>query len=265
MATILITGASSGFGFASALALARRGETVIATVRDMAKAAPLRAAGAGLKLDIVELEVTDPASRRVAIDQAMARHGWIDVLINNAGVFSFGPAEMLGEADLRAQFETNVFAPFAMTATVLPKMRARRTGRIVNVTSVAAFGVRPFMSGYSASKHALDAISSGMDRELAAFNVRVVSVGMVAFVTNIARSTPAGDTPYGDAPVRAFRAFKTRMHDLPDLTPAVDAIVEAATSEEPKRRYLVAPNETRFDAVVAEKEKLENARPASST
>lgn len=263
MATILITGASSGFGFASALALARRGDTVIATMRDATKAEPLRSAGAGLPLDVIELDVTDPESRRAAIDEASTRHGPIDVLINNAGIFSFGPAELLGEADLRTQFETNVFAPFAMTAAMLPKMRARRGGRIVNVTSVAAFGVRPFMTGYSASKHALDAISAGMDHEVSRFNVRVVSVAMVAFATNIARSAPAANTPYGETPIRSFENFKTRMQGLSDLTPAVDAIVEAATAPAPKRRYLVTPNQTRFDAVVAEKEKLEDARSTS--
>ena len=263
MATILITGASSGFGFASAIALARRGDSVVATMRDIGKAEPLRAAGAGLPLDVIELDVTEPESRRAAIDQAMTRHGWIDVLINNAGVFSFGPAEVLGEADLRTQFETNVFAPFAMTAAMLPRMRARRSGRIVNVTSAAAFGVRPFMTGYSASKHALDALSSGMDREVSHFNVRVVSVAMVAFATNIARSAPAADTPYGETPIRSFEGFKSRLQSLSDLTPAVEAIVEAATSPTPKRRYLVAPNQTRFDAVIAEKEKLEDARSTS--
>jgi NAD(P)-dependent dehydrogenase (short-subunit alcohol dehydrogenase family) len=87
------------------------------------------------------------------------------IQIGARGILSFGPLETLGEEDLRSQFETNVFAAFAMMMAVVPAMRARRSGRIVNVTSVAAFGVRLFMTGYAATKHALDAISNGLDRE----------------------------------------------------------------------------------------------------
>jgi NAD(P)-dependent dehydrogenase (short-subunit alcohol dehydrogenase family) len=258
MSVILITGCSSGFGLGAAIALVRRGETVVAGVRDLAKAAPLRAAHGNL--EVLALDVTDAQARRDAVEHVLARHGRIDVLINNAGIFSFGPAECLGEADLRTLFETNVFAAFGMMTAVLPGMRERRSGRIVNVTSVSAFGTPPFMSGYSASKHALDAMSSGMDFELKAFNIRVTSVAAAAFVTSIVRSRPDPATAYGEAPSRHFENFLQRMRSRPDPAPVIESIVEAATVPDPKRRYVVAPGDSGFDVLVAEKERVENTR-----
>lgn len=262
MAIILITGCSSGFGLHSALALARRGETVVATVRDIAKARPIAESDVGSKIDVVTLDVTDARSRETAVAGVLARHGRIDVLVNNAGIFTFGPAETLGEASLRELFEANVFGVFAMTMAVLPGMRERRAGRIVNVSSAGAFGVRPFMTGYCASKHALDALTSGMDGELAAFNIRVMSVAPVSYVTNIVRSEPDGHSPYGDAPLRYFNDFITAMRQRTDFSPVTDAIIEAATAAEPQRRYLVAPPGNPFEAIVAAKNVLENARRA---
>ena len=261
MTVVLITGCSSGFGLAAARALALRGETVVATVREPARMAPL--VGASGKLEVVSLDVNDARSRKAAVDGMLTRYGRIDVLINNAGIFSFGATESLGEADLRALFETNVFAAFAMMAAALPGMRERRSGRIVNVTSVAAFGARPYMSGYSASKHAMDALSSGMDHELRSFGVRIVTVAPAAFATSIVRRQPDPGTPYGNAPSRHFDAFLQRMQSRPDISPVTEAIVEAATACEPRRRYIVAPGDPAFDALAAEKERLENSRRPS--
>jgi NAD(P)-dependent dehydrogenase (short-subunit alcohol dehydrogenase family) len=264
MPVVLITGCSSGFGLGAALAFARRGETVVATVRDIAKADLLQQAAGGANIDVVALDVTDPRSRAAAIEDVEARHGRIDVLVNNAGIFSFGPAETLGEADLRAMFEANVFGAFAMMMAVLPGMRARRSGRVVNVSSAAALAVRPFMTGYAATKHALDAITTGLDGELRPFNIRVTSVCPVSFVTSIVRATPATDTPYGDLPTHLFEEFIAGMQSRPDPSPAVAAIVEAATAADPLSRYLVAPQIVAFDAIVAAKEQLESARRLST-
>jgi NAD(P)-dependent dehydrogenase (short-subunit alcohol dehydrogenase family) len=262
LSIILITGCSSGFGRGAALALARRGESVIATVRDAAARVALQdeAARSGTDLEVVELDITDPRSRDACLADAHDRHGRLDVLINNAGILSFGPLESLGEADLRSQFETNVFAAVALMLAVLPGMRTARSGRIVNVTSVAAFGVRPFMTGYAATKHALDAISSGMDRELRHFDIRVTSVAAIAFLTRIARTRPDVNTPYGEAPMHSFEQFQERIQRRTDIAPAVEAIVEAATAAAPKHRYLVAPGEAAFDEIFAAKERFDGAR-----
>lgn len=264
MAIILITGCSSGFGLAAALAFARRGDTVIATVRDLARSRPLWQADLASRIDVLELDINDPAARVSAVSHALTTYGRIDVLVNNAGTFSFGPTEFAGEAGLRDQFEANVFGSFAMLVAVVPHMRQRGGGRIVNVTSAGAFGVRPFMTAYAASKHAMDAISSGMDGELRPFNIRVTSVAPVSFVTNIVRGEPGHDTLYGALPGQAFARFIGMMKQRPDLTPVVDAIIEASTVAEPKLRYLVAPPGSPAEAVISAKDTLDQlSRPAS--
>jgi len=216
--------------------------------------------GASGSIEIAYLDVTSSHARATTIASVLERHGGIDVLVNNAGIFSFGPAEAMGEANLRTQFETNVFGAFGMMLEVLPTMRSKGCGRIVNVTSVAALGAPPFMTGYAASKHALDAISSGMDHELCRFGIRVTTVAPVSFETSIARQSPIFTRLYGDAPERHFGTFQQRLHSRLDLSPVTEAIIEAATSPNPMRRYIVAPGDLTFDALVTEKDRLDNAR-----
>lgn len=265
MAVILVTGCSSGFGLGAAVALAQRGETVIATMRNLAKAGKLRDAAGEARLDVVQLDVTDAKSRDAAVSAVLAKHGRIDVLVNNAGVFSMGPTETLGEADMRALFETNVFGTFALTALVLPQMRARRSGRIVNVTSAGAFLARQFMTGYAASKHAMDAISIGMDLELKPFNIRVTTVAPVSYGTEIADNftAPSSETPYGAEPERNYKEWLAGMKGRPDLKPVIDTIIEATTTAVPKQRYLVAPGTPPFATVFAEKERFDEGRRAA--
>lgn len=269
MSVVLITGCSTGFGLAAAVALAQRGETVLATMRNPDKAGPLRAAAAAalVELEVAQLDVTDSASRDRAVADAIAKHGRIDVLINNAGIYATGAAEELGEADLRAQFETNVFGVFALTMAVLPAMRARKSGRIVNLTSVVSFFTPPFAANYAASKHALDALSIGLDYELRPFNVRVTSVAPGGYGTALAANAapPRNESAYGDRPARRYEAWKAMLEGAPDLTPVVDAIVKAATTAHPKLRYLVTSAETPppIGAIVAQKDQFDEARRAA--
>jgi NAD(P)-dependent dehydrogenase (short-subunit alcohol dehydrogenase family) len=266
MSVVLVTGCSSGFGLAAAVALASRGESVIATMRDTDKAQPLRdaMAAATCDLEIAQLDVTSATSRRRAMADAVARYGRIDVLINNAGVCSIGAAEVLGEEDLRRQLETNFFGAYALIAAVLPGMRARRSGRIVNVSSVAAFFAPRFMMGYAASKHALDALSVEMDLELAEWNVRVTSVAPVGFGTALTvNATPPPVEPlYGDAPRKCYEDWVALLDGRPDISPVVDAIVEAATTQDPQLRYVVTSSSTptAVEAIVAEKNRFDEAR-----
>ena len=102
MSVILVTGCSSGFGLSAAVALAKRGETVVASMRDLSRASKLRDSAGDTKLGIIQLDVTDARSRHAAVSTVTTQYGQIDVLINNAGVFSMGPTETLGEADLRS-------------------------------------------------------------------------------------------------------------------------------------------------------------------
>jgi NAD(P)-dependent dehydrogenase (short-subunit alcohol dehydrogenase family) len=266
MSVTLITGCSSGFGLRAAVALAKRGGSVVATMRDTDKAGPLREAAraAGVDVTIAPLDVTDSRSRERAVADVVARYGQIDVLINNAGICSIGASELLGEGNLREQFETNLFAVYALTAAVLPGMRARRSGRIVNVSSVAAFFAPKYMMGYAATKHALDALSAEMDLELKDFNVRVTSVAPVGFGTALASNVPppAVEPVYGDAPRKCYDDWVALLGKRSDVAPVVDAIVEAATTPNPRLRYLVkaSPAPLPFEPIVLEKERLDEGR-----
>lgn len=262
MAVALITGCSSGFGLGAAIALARRGETVVATMRNLSKAQALRNLAGDLPIDVMQLDVTNSISRAAAVAAVTDKYGRIDVLINNAGIFSMGAMETLGEASLRALFETNVVGQYALTCLVLPAMRERRGGRVVNVTSAAAFLARQYMTGYAASKHAMDAISIGMDLELKPFNVRVTSVAPVQYGTDIADNTPppSESTPYGVEPSKHYHEWKSVAMGRPDISPVINAIVEAATSRQPKQRYLVAPGPLPIDTIFAEKQRFDEGR-----
>ena len=133
MPVTLVTGTSTGIGFATALHLAKHGHTVVATMRNLAKAGPLEAAAReqGVRLAVRELDVTDQASIDRAMAETRAREGAVDVLVNNAGIGGATPLELTPEAEHRAMFEANYWGPIRMIQAVLPSMRERRSGCIV--------------------------------------------------------------------------------------------------------------------------------------
>ena len=254
MVVVLITGCSSGFGLAAAIAFAQQGDTVIATMRNPDKAGALRAAAdaVGAKLEVIQLDVTDEAAREHVVEEALARHGQIDVLVNNAGIYEAGAAEELGEASLRRHFETNVFAAFGMIHAVLPGMRKRKAGRIVNISSVVSLFAPPFEASYAATKHALDALSISIDLELQPFNVRVVQVSPGTFATGLSGNAvrPPAESVYGSAPADWYKIWEGMLASNPDYSAVTAAIVEAATAPEPLPRYIV-PGSFTTDAIVA--------------
>ncbi|WP_226016483.1 SDR family oxidoreductase [Novosphingobium sp. FKTRR1] len=243
MAVALITGCSSGFGEAMALAFADRGYRVVATMR-RPEAAPdsLRnlAAARPDAIVLAALDVTDAAMRNAIIEQTLARFGQIDVLINNAGVGARGAFEDIPESQFRTMFETNLFGPLDLIRLALPHMRARGTGRIINVTSVAAFMKTPFMSAYCASKHALDAATAALNIETRSFGVRVVSVMPGPFKTALPQKSldREASAPYAAAAAQFntnFDGLEARAPD--DISPVVAAALAAATDPEPQLRY----------------------------
>ena len=254
MSVVLITGCSSGFGLAAAVAFAQQGDTVIATMRNPDKAGPLRAAAeaAGVEIEVAQLDVTDAPSREQVVAATLARYGQIDILVNNAGIYEAGAAEELGEASLRRHFDTNVFAAFAMMVGVLPGMRARKSGRLVNISSVVSLFAPPFEAAYAATKHALDAISISMDLELQPFNVRVVQVSPGTFATGLATnaSSPPAKSAYGTAPADWYKIWEGMLASNPDYSAVTAAIVEAASAADPLPRYIV-PGSFTTDAIVA--------------
>jgi NAD(P)-dependent dehydrogenase (short-subunit alcohol dehydrogenase family) len=264
MAVVLVTGCSSGFGRAAAAAFAALGHQVVATMRDPARATGPGGPSEGLdRIDgivVDRLDVTDPLERSTAVARALDRFGRIDVLVNNAGVSALGPTEEMPERVFRDQFETNFFGPFALMKEVLPSMRANGTGRIVNITSIGGLMSSGFYSAYCATKHALDAISLGMDIELQPFGIRVVTVAPGGFNTSIVANrvveAEPSDTIYPRAR-RAIQAYEERMVGKEDLTPVTDAIVAAAFDPEPRARYLVGTGTAELMIpIVAEGEKV---------
>lgn len=163
---IIVTGAGSGVGRATSALLATRGHEVVATARDISSLHGLEVA-ARLRLD-----VTDSAS----VDRLKDELGAVDALVNNAAISVDGPVEHVAMEQVREMFETNVFGPVRLIQAFVPAMRERRSGVVVNVSSVAGRVAQPLDGYYSATKHALEAISEALYVELAHFGVRVVII-----------------------------------------------------------------------------------------
>ena len=191
MPTVLITGCSSGFGLHTAVELARRGHDVVATMRDPGKDADLRSAcdEAGVSVEVVALDVHDDASVAGAVDEVVARRGGLDVLVNNAGIEVRGPIELVSDAEVRLQFETNVFGLLRVVRAAVPHLRAASEGVVVNVGSIAGVIARPFAGIYAASKHAVEAISESLHFELGLSGVRVHVIQPGQFPTGLTENT----------------------------------------------------------------------------
>lgn len=167
---VLITGCSSGIGRALCEEFHARGFRVVATARRVETLGELRAKGMAAEA----LDVTEEAQSRQLLERILAREGRLDMLINNAGYGLFGPLLDLPEAEVRRQFETNVFAPLRLARQAAPAMRGG--GLIVNIGSISGVFTTPFSGAYCASKAALHALSDALRLELAPFGIRVVTV-----------------------------------------------------------------------------------------
>src|SRR3954454_1020388 len=187
MAVVLITGCNSGFGLHASLSFARQGHDVFATVRNLDRAEPLRAAAAAedLELHVLRLDVCDADSVEGAVAEVIEREGRIDVCVNNAGIEVRGPIEECSDDEMLVQFDTNVFGLLRVVRAVLPIMRSQGSGVIVNVGSLAGLVARPFGGLYSATKHAVEAISEALHFECAPFGIRVAVVEPGQFETEL--------------------------------------------------------------------------------
>jgi len=250
-----VTGAGSGLGAAIARAALEAGDLVTASVRGPAATAALPDSD---RLRIVELDVTDEAGATAVVAEA----GRIDVLVNAAGNGIFGAIEELGDAEVRGQFEVNVFGLLNVTRAALPAMRERCAGRIVNVGSAAGIAGEPGVGAYCAAKFAVAGITESLNRELAGFGIEAMVVEPSGFRTNFLSDADAvlADSPldeYEGTPAGATRAWAAGGHGTqvgdPDRGAAV--IYAAAVAEEmPEHLPLGA------DAVAALEGKLESLR-----
>jgi NAD(P)-dependent dehydrogenase (short-subunit alcohol dehydrogenase family) len=241
--TVLITGCSSGIGRATAEHLAARGFEIYASARNVDSLSDLAAKG----YRTVALDVTDDESARAAVEQIERESGGIDVLVNNAGYGRSGAVESIPIDDVRAQFETNVLGYLRMAHLVLPGMRQRGSGRIVNISSVAGRVTMPGSGVYSASKFAIEAISDALRYEVAGFGIKVIVIQPGPIRTrftagaNESLSTTEASGPYADfhAAVAKADAEGDKSALAGDAEDVAKAVQRAIRARRPKPRYTV--------------------------
>lgn len=196
MSIVLITGCSSGFGLEAAVAFAEHGDTVVATMRNTGKADALqkKAADAGVSVEVEALDVTDAASVAACVQTVLDRHGRIDVLVNNAGVAYGGPIETIPLDTAQRLFDTNFWGAIRMIQAVVPGMRERRQGVVINVGSLSGRIPGALYTGmYAAGKHALGTITESLAGETAPFGLRAVCIEPGFFATEITNNAESED------------------------------------------------------------------------
>jgi NAD(P)-dependent dehydrogenase (short-subunit alcohol dehydrogenase family) len=244
MTVTLVTGTSTGIGEATAIHLSRLGHTVYASMRTPdASGGGLRRLAEEERLDLtlIALDVNDPVSVTSAVDGVIERSGQIDVLVNNAGLGMLTSVEEVPVEDAKAVFETNVFGPLRMMQAVLPAMRERRGGTIVNISSVAGRLVSAGHGVYAATKYALEALSEAVAIETRRLGIRVILIEP-GFI-----STPlldkGGDIEIGDGPYavhlrRMQGLYRSARGGADPPSVVAEVIAEALDDPNPRFRYL---------------------------
>ncbi len=250
MASVLITGTSKGIGLESALAFGRAGYRVHATMRKPSQSPQLAevAAREKLPISVSAMDVDSDQSVTDGIARILKDHAPIDVLVNNAGVERAGSVEELPLADFRAVMETNYFGAIRCIQALLPSMRQRRSGCIINVTSVAGRISSAPMAPYTSSKWALEALSEALAGEMKTFNVRVAIVEPGIIDTDMARRI--GDSQGSASPYRQRERFSSLFSaSLKNPVPpslVAGKILEVAQSDSWKLRHPVGPDALPF-------------------
>lgn len=249
--TVFITGATDGLGRAMAVFLAANGYRIFAAGRSAEKRASLEHLAQERKLSIetLDMDIADDDSVRRGVARVLDRAGQIDVLINNAGVAYVAVMAEIRIDDLRKQFETNVFGAVRVTQAVLPAMRERRRGRILNISSIAGKIASPLMGPYASSKFALEGLSDSLRLELAPFGIHVVVIEPGFIPTNMQNASlglsaeyaaRAEKSPYA-AVYRAFRHAWKKTTSTARATPedCARVVLRALLDTPPRARYTV--------------------------
>ncbi|MXV90480.1 MAG: SDR family NAD(P)-dependent oxidoreductase [Acidimicrobiia bacterium] len=242
---VLITGASSGIGREAAILLGKQGHTVYAGARRVDRLAELADLTGG-GVTAVEMDVTKDDDNQRVVDRIIESEGRIDVLINNAGCGLYGPIEDVSLDDARHVFEVNLFGLAHLTQLVLPHMRARRSGRIVNISSMVGRIYTPMGAWYIATKHALEGWSDCLRYETAPFGIQVALVQPGSIHTEFASLTANQLNEFpDDSPYRAHIDMLRKRVTDPGATDrpvgaqeVAEVYVEAATARRPRRRYV---------------------------
>lgn len=222
---VVVTGVSSGIGRAAAEKFAKRGCRVFGTVRSIARTAPVDG------VELIEMDVRDDASVRAGIQTIVERAARIDVLVNNAGTSLIGAVEETSVAEAAALFDTNVFSIVRTVQAVLPHMRARRAGRIVNVSSVLGFLPAPYMGLYAASKHAVEGLTETLDHEVRQFGIRATLVEPSFTRTSLDVNAPRANAKIADYDrerALASQAVVAGVQTAPEPDGVAATIVDAA-------------------------------------
>ena len=245
MASVLITGTSKGIGFEAALAFGRAGHQVHATMRNPSQSPVLAetAARENLQITVSAMNVDSDQSVSETIAAIVKSHGPIDVLVNNAGVEGRGSVEELPLAEFRAIMETNYFGALRCIQALVPQMRQRGSGCIINVSSVAGRISNPPLTSYCASKWALEALSEGLAGEMRTFNVRVAIVEPGIIDTAMARriENPTTESPYGQS-ARFSALFAGSLKNPVPPSLVAEKILEIAESGTWQLRHPVGPD-----------------------
>ncbi|UFZ08213.1 SDR family NAD(P)-dependent oxidoreductase [Bradyrhizobium ontarionense] len=237
----LVTGASSGMGKVIAERLIKDGMTVIVAARRLEQMNGLKDQGAYP----IELDVSDEASRLAAVTAVTESFGGVDLLINNAGFGLYGSVEDVPLADARYQFEVNVFGAAALIQLLVPYMRQKRAGKIINITSMGGKIYTPLGAWYHASKHALEGLSDSLRLELQQFGIDVVVVEPGIIQTNFGNVVEgpmmkfSGKTAYGPLAAKVAKATANSYREGGGSSPQViaDVVSKAVAARKPKTRY----------------------------
>jgi NAD(P)-dependent dehydrogenase (short-subunit alcohol dehydrogenase family) len=255
----LITGCSSGLGRELAEAALERGDRVVATARNAEQVRDLEERYRDRAI-AVQLDVTKPDEAAAAVDAALDAFARIDVVVNNAGFGLFGALEELPEDDLRREFETNVFGALNVLRASLPRLRAQRSGRIIQISSLE--GVAPAVAGesaYAGSKFAIEGVCEGLAKEVAHLGIRVTIVEPGPLRTDFAAGATAKppDKPdYVESVGKALEWFEDLAGNQPnDPRRVADAVIEVVGAQDPPLRLALGE-----EAVQAIREKLDGQR-----
>lgn len=245
---VLITGGSSGIGRSIGVYLKSKGYKVYGTTRNLKKYPKFS------DFELIQLEVADTASISDAINNLVTTEGRIDILINNAGVGITGPVEETPDPEIKKAFETNFHGPINMVKAIIPHMRSRKSGLIINITSIAGYMGLPYRGIYSATKGALELLTEALRMETKDYGIKITNLAPGDFATNIAAGryhTPLNDSsPYYKTYGKTLTAMNDHVEGGEDPIKVAEMVLKIINTKNPKVHYKVGSPMQKFSLVL---------------